>query len=135
MRVRPGIRSLRQREIFLCVRTAIAAASHASFRVVQFSVQTDHLHLMVEASETPALSRGLRGLSIRVARAVNRALGRTGRLWGDRYHTRALATPREVRHGLVYVLMNFRKHLAQCPPGLDPCSSAAWFDGFRGPGG
>ena len=103
--------------------------------MVQFSVQSDHLHLIVEAAGTPALSRGLRGLSIRVARAVNRALGRSGSLWGDRYHTRALASPREVRHGLVYVLMNFRKHLAAPPPGLDPCSSAAWFDGFRAPGG
>ena len=130
----PGIRSLRHRNVFIGVRAAIAAASQATFRVVQFSVQTDHLHLMVEAVGTPALSRGLRGLSIRVARAVNRALGRAGPLWGDRYHARALASPREVRHGLVYVLMNFRKHLAPCPPGLDPCSSAAWFDGFRGRG-
>jgi hypothetical protein len=73
----------------------------------------------------------VRGLTIRVARAVNRALGRKGSVWNDRYHARALSTPREVRHGLVYVLMNFRKHLRHQPRGLDPCSSAPWFDGFR----
>ena len=100
--------------------------------MVQFSVQADHLHLLVEGADTLALALGVRVLTIRVARAVNRALGRKGSVWNDRYHARALTTPREVRHGLVYVLMNFRKHLRHQPQGLDPCSSAAWFDGFRG---
>jgi putative transposase len=131
MRVRPGMRSLRTDDLYSAVRDALAGASTPAFRLVQFSVQADHLHLLVEASEKRALALGLRGISIRVARAVNRTLGRTGPVWGDRYHARALATPREVRHALVYVLMNFRKHLRHCPGGLDPCSSAAWFDGFR----
>jgi hypothetical protein len=99
--------------------------------LVQFSVQADHLHLLVEGSDTRTLALGIRGLIIRVARAINRALDRTGPVWNDRYHARALTTPREVRQGLVYVLMNFRKHVRHQPWGLDPCSSAPWFDGFR----
>ena len=50
------------------------------------------------------------GPGIRSALAVNRACKRTGRIWGDRYHARELATPREVRAALVYVLMNHKKH-------------------------
>src|SRR5262249_51404936 len=68
---------------------------------------------------------------IRIARAVNRALGRRGRVWAERYHARALTTPRAVRNALVYVLMNFRKHLGT-GPGVDDCSSAPWFVGWRG---
>ena len=131
LRARPDVPSLRAPETFAAVRTALAAASKSSFRLVQFSVQSDHLHLMVEGTDTRALALGIRGLIIRVARAVNRALGRGGSVWNDRYHARALTTPREVRHGLVYVLMNFRKHLRHQPSGLDPCSSARWFEGFR----
>ena len=89
------------------------------------------MHLLVEGADTRALALGIRGLIIRVARAVNRVLGRTGSVWNDRYHARALTTPREVRQGLVYVLMNFRKHVRHQPWGFDPCSSATWFDGFR----
>jgi hypothetical protein len=63
---------------------------------------------------------------------VNRALGRRGAVWGDRYHARALRTPREVRHGIVYVIMNWRKHIPNAR-GLDPCSSAFLFDGWRVP--
>src|SRR5205814_3138997 len=55
---------------------------------------------------------------------------RCGGVWGDRYHMRALRTPREVRHGLVYVLMNFKKHIRGAR-GLDPLSSAESFDGLR----
>ncbi len=132
LRARADVPSLRAADTFPAVRAALAAASKPGFRLVQFSVQSDHLHLMVEGVDTRALALGVRGLTIRVARAVNRALGRTGSVWNDRYHARALATPREVRHGLVYVLMNFRKHLRHQPRGLDACSSAAWFDGFRG---
>jgi hypothetical protein len=43
----------------------------------------------------------VRGLVIRVAKAVNRALARHGRIWGDRFHSRILRTPREVRNALV----------------------------------
>jgi putative transposase len=131
LRARPGVRSLRHPSVFAAVRTALTAATHAAFRVVHYPVQSDHVHLIVEASDNASLSRGARGLSIRVARAVNCALRRSGPVWGDRYHTRALITPREVRHALVYVLMNFRKHLPRAASlSLDPCSSAGWFDGF-----
>jgi len=92
------------------------------------------MHLIVEADDTPALRRGLRGLAIRAARAVNRALNRRGAVWQGRYHARELSTPRAVRHALVYVLMNIRKHRAG-EIGLDPCSSAVFFDGWREPVG
>jgi Transposase IS200 like len=133
MRTLSGVASLRSPRAFAAVRGALAAASRDEFRVVHFSVQSDHLHLIVEAHDKEVLSRGLIGLAIRVARAVNRALGRSGPVWGDRYHARALSSPREVRNGIRYVLFNFRKHRPADRRRLDPCSSAAWFDGFREP--
>jgi hypothetical protein len=89
--------------------------------------------MIVEAHDKPALSRGLQGLTIRAARATNRALQRRGSVWGDRYHARAMSTPREVRNGLAYVIGNFRKHRPADRSPIDPCSSAPWFDGFLEP--
>jgi len=74
---------------------------------------------------------GARGLSIRLARAINNACRRRGPVWGDRYHAHTLKTPRETRRAMVYVLMNFRKHHPRDQRPIDPCSSAPWFDGFR----
>lgn len=104
-----------------------------SFRVVHFSVQWDHVHLVVEASDRRALSSGVMSVAIRIARAVNELVGRRGRFWADRWHGRELESPREVRNALVYVLANFRKHArAALAPGIDAFSSAVRFDGFRG---
>ena len=125
-----GLPSLRGMRLFRALRSGLAAASAATFRVVHFSVQTNHVHLLVEAEGTQALGRGMQGLGIRLAKAINRRLGRRGCVWAERYHGRALRTPREVRNGLVYVLLNGRKHGA-IRRGIDPCSSGAWFGGWR----
>ncbi len=85
---------------------------------------------MVEADEPTGFERGIRGLAVRVAKAVNRVIGRHGAVWSDRYHARLLRTPREVRNALIYVLNDWREHLARAR-GLDPRSSARWFDGWR----
>jgi hypothetical protein len=99
--------------------------------VVQLSVQYDHLHLIVEAQDKVSLSSGMRSLAIRIARSVNTLVGRRGRFWADRWHGRALTSPRQVRTALVYVLANFRKHARRrLGPGIDPFSSGAWFDGW-----
>ena len=133
LRAVAGLTSLRSPRVFPVVRDALAAASRQSFRVIHFSVQSDHMHLIVEAADKLALERGVLGLIIRVARRINGALGRKGAVWGDRYHARALKTPREVHDGIVYVLFNFKKHRAADRQRIDACSSAPWFDGFRDP--
>ena len=88
--------------------------------------------MIAEAEHGRALSGGVRGLAIRLAHAVNRTLNRRGRVWESRYHVRALTSPRAMRHALVYVLMNFRKH-GHSGLEIDPCSSAPWFTGWRQP--
>jgi putative transposase len=140
MRVVEGLPTLRERTLFGVICDAIAAANTAaklrdSFRVLQFSVQTNHLHLFVEADDRDTLARGVQGLAIRLARRINAALRtangpRRGTVWKDRYHARELQTPREVRNGLVYVLHNLKKHRPDAR-GLDVCSSAVAFAGWR----
>jgi REP element-mobilizing transposase RayT len=129
LRAVPGLPPLRSEAASGALERALSSSSHDGFRVVHFSVQTDHAHLIVEADSGDQLRSGLNGLTARAARALNRAWRRRGSVWGDRYHARALTTPREVRNGLVYVLVNFRKHL-RAGPGIDPRSSGAWFDGW-----
>jgi REP element-mobilizing transposase RayT len=127
----PRLRGCRSARV---LRSAIRAGSERlGLRVVHYSIQSNHVHLVCEAKDAQALSRGIQGLEIRMARRLNRAHGRTGRVWADRYHARILRTPREVRNCLVYVLGNWRHHGGAHYPdqALDPHSSAAWFDGFR----
>lgn len=134
LRAQGGLPSLRSERVFTRVRDALVAhgTSKTRLSVVHFSVQDDHVHLIVEAPDSKSLYAGASGLAIRLARAINGALGRTGRVWGDRYHVSELESPRQVRHALVYVLLNFKKHIPGSR-GVDPCSSGMVFDGWDRP--
>ena len=109
--LRVAIRSLRAQFVYPTVAGAVGDTNRAredSFRIVQYSVQADHLHLLVQASSTDCLVSGMRSFSARLVRRVNRLLFRRGRLLPERWHGRALSTPRAVRRALVYVLANFK---------------------------
>ena len=111
--------------MFREVRAGLSAgAARAGFRLIHFSVQGNHLHLVVEAADKVALSRGMQGLAVRIARAVNRAAERTGRVFADHYFARELKTPAEVRRAVRYVLDNRMLH-GRLQPQADTCASAA----------
>jgi len=106
------------------------------FRLVHYCLLTHHLHLIVEARDADALTQGIRGLSVRLARRINTFAGRFGRVFSDRYFARILRTPRETRHGIAYVLLNCRRHAKQhgrtlFSDWIDDCSSGRFFDGWR----
>jgi REP element-mobilizing transposase RayT len=116
-------------------RTKLEEAAEGTFQIVHFTIQDDHMHLIVEASDKRKLARGVMGLEIRIARSINKVLGRKGRFWAERYHRHDLRTPTETRNALRYVLQNLQKHYRVIGvQGLaDPNSSAATFDGFTRP--
>src|SRR5262245_20947884 len=125
----PGLPSLRNARIFDAILPAIRRGSNGRFRIVAFSVQTDHLHAIVEADDSRRLVGGIRGLAIRIALAVNRILVRKGPVWGGRYHARPLRTPAETRSTLLCVIQNWKKHV-RGTVGVDGRSSGPWFDGW-----
>jgi hypothetical protein len=129
-RLRAGLRSLRNRAAHGVLASALAAGSRGEFRVVEYSAQSNHLHLLVEAQDERTLGRGMQGLGVRIASALNRLWGRAGSVFADRYHARILESPRAVRNALRYVLNNARKHGAWSGPAPDPFSSGS-FDGWK----
>jgi REP element-mobilizing transposase RayT len=127
----PGLASLRRPAEANAVMNALLAAREcAGLRVVHFTIQRDHLHLLAEADDARALSRGLQGLAIRIAKALNRLWRRAGAVFADRFHARLLRSPREVRQALAYVLCNANKHGGPRVQ-VDWASSGRWFDGWR----
>ena len=112
----------------------VLGCRRGEFRICQFSIQGNHIHLICEATDSKSLARGIQGWSVRVARGLNGYLGRTGPVFDDRYHLEILTTPTQTRHALCYVLHNARRHGEPIDPrfgGMDPFSSAWWFDGWQ----
>jgi hypothetical protein len=103
------------------------AADPRYVRVTHFSIQRNHIHMIVESPEGKVgLARGLQRVSAWIARAVNRRLGRKGRLFDDRYHALELTTPRQVKNAIIYVLHNHKHHGHTTT--TDDRSSAPWFE-------
>jgi len=143
IRVVRSAAGLRCKDLYLALREAtIVTAKRHDFRIAQMSIQRDHLHLIVEADSTGALSKGVRGFSISAARQINKAITarggdrRTGKVIADRFHARPLTSPRAVRNTLAYCLGNWRHHGEDRAPHaqawkVDPFSSGATFSGWK----
>jgi REP element-mobilizing transposase RayT len=136
VRLAPSFRTQRIGAVIL--RELDRARKKKGVRVVEYSIQDDHLHLMVEGQSAGDLSAQMRKLFSRIAMMINKATSRRGSLFRDRHHRHELATPREVRNALVYILFNARKHThadARTVQALhdapDPYSSAPWFTGWH----
>jgi hypothetical protein len=109
--VLPQVWNLRSRRCFGAIARCFSRGrDRFGFRLVHFSVQGNHLHLIVEANDEKALARGLQGLGVRIAKALNRVMGRNGTVFADHYHASILRSPTQVANALAYVLMNFLHH-------------------------
>lgn len=139
LRVRNDVAKLRNRTLWRLFRDAFEEAKEKfGGRLVEFSIQGNHFHFIVEAGSREALRRYMQSLAIRLALLLNRHTGRKGKVFRDRYHAEALTSPTQVRNTLLYVLNNFRKHAAERKVSLprtwvDEYSSAAWFSGWMKP--
>jgi hypothetical protein len=139
LRLLPGLPSLRDVRVVRAIERSFGRdrCERGAFRLVHYSLQGNHAHLIVEARDRIALGRGMMSVAARLARAVNRIGRRTGKVLADRYHVRLLPTPRQVRNALRYVLLNARHHVAAAGAKvagavlLDPASSARWFEGWK----
>jgi hypothetical protein len=109
------------------------ARDRGDFRLVHYSLQATHAHLLVEADDADALARGMMAVGARIARALNRTFHHRGPVLAERFNARVLRSPREVRNALAYVLLNARRHARRIWRAIriDPASSGRWFDGWR----
>ncbi|HEY4244889.1 MAG TPA: transposase [Kofleriaceae bacterium] len=132
MRVVELAESLRTRDLYRAIRAAtIVVGKTQAMRVVHASVQSNHVHMIVEAEDQRVLAKGMQGFQISAAKHINRTLARKGTVFRDRYNAHVLKTPRETRNAVVYVLNNWRKHGVRGDDEIDAYSSAESFGGWR----
>jgi REP-associated tyrosine transposase len=120
-----GVGNLREKKRWNEIKKAFFLG-HEKFgmRMVEFTVQSNHVHFVVEAAGKQSLTRGMQGLAIRIAKAINRASGRHGKVFRDRYDARILRTVAQVRNAVNYVRRNLQHHNKLEHPWFpDPCSS------------
>ena len=120
-RMRGDVWHLRAQRCLGILTRAFLKSSKESFHVVHYAVMGNHIHLLVEAEDRRALSLGMQGLGIRIAKGLQKLMGRLGHVLKDRYHAHILKTPIEVKHARLYLLNNARHHFGLTIP--DWCAS------------
>jgi len=124
LRMRDHVWNLRSRRSFRRIKRCFGKSrGRFGARLIEFSVQGNHLHLVIEADDNESLSRAMQGLCIRIAKALNGMMERGGRVFADHYHSRLLRSPTELVRAIAYVLGNAAHHFGAVGP--DPFSSAA----------
>ena len=115
LRIEPAIGNLRRRDAYHAIRRAMGTA-RADFRIVHISLERDHVHLIVEASDRIALAKGMYVFEMVAAKLLNKVVTREtgrlrrGRVFCDRYHAVVITSPKQMRNTICYVLNNWRRH-------------------------
>ena len=138
LRVRKDVGRLRRGKVYRALRKTLSRMlGRLGFQVCHVSIQHNHLHLIVEAAGKDALRRGMQGFAISAAKAINKVMKRSGKVFEFRYHATAIKSPRQARHALSYVLNNWRRHnederaRASYDAVIDPYSTARQFQGWK----
>jgi REP element-mobilizing transposase RayT len=121
--------SLRAKEPFRLFTEALVNARAKGLRVIHYSIQSNHVHLVLEADDHAMLTRALQSLCIRFAKKLNHALKRSGPVFFGRFHLHVLKTALEVRNAIRYVLLNDDKHTKILRERRDNFSSGTVLDG------
>ncbi len=169
LRVVDAVGSLRKRHMYKALREATISVAlrelhdrpKRAFRIIHISIQHNHVHLIVEADNKTALSRGMQSFQISAAKHLNRAVTiasmkaarsglpltreqrrelsarrRRGTVFPDRFHQEIITTPKQARQTLAYVLNNWRKHredrgALERTWNVYPYSTGVLFDGWK----
>ena len=98
-RMKKEVWQLRTHRCFRALARAFwGGCNRFGFRLIHYSVQGNHMHLLVEAADEKSLARGMNGLGVRVAKGLNKVMRRHGKVLDERYHGHILRTPTEVRN-------------------------------------
>ncbi|MBL8900259.1 MAG: transposase [Planctomycetes bacterium] len=132
VRLADGLPSLRRGGALKLVLAALSASSDRhGMRIIHTTVQSNHLHFLVEADDRECVARAMNALLSPLARALNKLWGRRGKVFPDRYHDEVITTPTQARNALRYVLQNGKKHGVVPQASIDLCSSAPVFEGWK----
>lgn len=109
---------IKNKDCLRLLKRAIVNSRVMGLRVIHFSMQTNHIHLIVEAENNEILTRGMRSLTITFAKGLKK-----GKVQLERYHLHILRTLAEARNAIQYVLFNQQKHDQKKVSAIDEYSS------------
>lgn len=117
---------MRNKYCLKLLKRAILNARKLGLRVNHFSLQYDHVHLIVEADSNSILESGMRSITVTIAKGM-----KMGKVQLERYHLHVLRSLRETRNAVLYVLFNRQKHEKGTSSKIDAYTSVLQLRNWR----
>ena len=92
------------------LKKAIFNARKKGLRIIHFSLEYDHVHLLVEAADNVELGKGMQSFGVTLSKAINRMRKMKGTVYKHRYHFRQISSSRELKYVMKYIFSNGVKH-------------------------
>ncbi len=101
---------IKNKSVLKILKRAILNARKQGLRVIHFSLEYDHVHLLIEADNNLILGKGMQAFGVTLSKAINRLKKLKGGVYKHRYHFRQISSTRELKIVMNYIFTNGLKH-------------------------
>lgn len=91
-------------------KRGIKNSARFDFKILSFSIESNHIHLIAEAGNSDNLTLGMKSLTCTLSKGLNLIKNTNGKTQIERFHLHILKNPQEARNAINYVLFNHEKH-------------------------
>jgi REP element-mobilizing transposase RayT len=101
---------LKNKSILKVLKRAILKGRSSGLRIIHFTLEYDHVHLLVESDCKIKLGRGMMRFGVTLAKGINKFQKGSGQVYKHRYHQRFINSGRDLKNVLNYIFKNGLKH-------------------------
>ncbi len=110
VKIKKNKAEIKNKSVLAILKRSILNARRQGLRVIHYSLEYDHVHLLIEADNNHILGKGMQAFGVTFSKAINRLKKLTGEVYKHRYHFRRISSSKELKNVMNYIFTNGVKH-------------------------
>ncbi|MGZ3789032.1 MAG: transposase [Bacteriovorax sp.] len=110
VKIKKNRADMKNKSVLGLLKRAIKNARRQGLKVIHYSLEYDHVHLLIEADNNYILGKGMQAFGVTLSKAINRMRKLKGGVYKHRYHFRHISSARELKNVMNYIFTNGLKH-------------------------
>jgi len=101
---------IKNKAVLNLLKRAISNARKQGLIIIHYTLEYDHINLLIEADNNSTLAKGMQSLGVTLSKGINRLKKLKGAVYKHRYHFRQISSPSELKKVMSYIFNNGLKH-------------------------
>ncbi len=110
VKIKKNKAEIKNKSVLAILKRAILNARKQGLQVIHYSLEYDHVHLLIEADNNFILAKGMQAFGVTFSKAINRLKRLKGEVYKHRYHFRRISSSKELKNVMNYIFTNGLKH-------------------------